>query len=180
MALRTEAFRPIFKKHAEARVLDPRLLEAVAMTESSGDPMALREEPQIDDRSRGLMQILERTATGLGFPEIEDFDRLFDPDVSVLYGAKLIVHDLDAFNKSTKPRTDGAYTLLGTPFPFPVRVALARYNGGGRGNPDKDGVLRNESYVQKVERWFEKVVEDRGGYSFDDVTSGGSTTAPEG
>jgi len=127
------------------------------MMESSGYTDALKEEPQIGDRSRGLMQLLERTAKGLGFPSIESFDRLFDPDVCILYGTKLLTQNLDGFNKSSKQRTDGTYAVLTTPFPREVRVALARYNGGGRGNPGTDGTLRNESYVAKVEGWFRKV-----------------------
>lgn len=160
MALKSGDYRAIYAKHAGARLLDPRLIEAVVMTESSGRTDAIREEPQIGDRSRGLMQVLERTAKALSFPAGESFDRLFDPDVGVLYGVKVLTQNLDSANKGTKARTDGTYAVLTTPFPREIRIALARYNGGGRGNPGADGTLRNESYVQKVEGWFRKVQVD--------------------
>lgn len=169
MALPSARYREIYDKHAAARLLDPRLIEAVVMTESSGDPLAKRDEwrkdrmgkPYLWDTSRGLMQVLASTAVGLGWPSTEAEDRMFDPDVAVLYGTKLLTQNLDVFNKTQKPRANGAYAILGTPFPNEVRVALARYNGGGKGNPGDDGSLRNESYVQKVEAWFVKVAADR-------------------
>ena len=160
MALRSAQYRTAFARMAGERLLDPRLIEAVVMTESSGRTDAIREEPQIGDRSRGLMQVLERTAKALGFPAHESFDRLFDPDVGILYGVKVLTQNLDSANKGTKARTDGTYAILTTPFPREVRIALARYNGGWRGNPRLDGTLRNESYVTKVEGWFRKVQVD--------------------
>ena len=157
MSLPSSAYRTIYAKMSGERFLDPRLIEAVVMTESSGRTDAIREEPRIGDRSRGLMQVLEKTAANLGFPKQESFDRLFDPSVGVLYGVKLLVQLLDGINKGSKARTDGTYAVLKTPFPREVRIMLARYNGGFRGNPGLDGTLRNEKYVAKVEGWFRKV-----------------------
>ena len=157
MSLPSAQYRTIYAKLSGERFLDPRLVEAVVMTESSGLTDAVREEPQIGDRSRGLMQVLERTARGLGFPEHESMDRLFEPSVGVLYGVKLLAQNLDSINKGPKARTDGTYAVLTLPFPREIRIALARYNGGWRGNPQADGTLRNEAYVAKVERWFRRV-----------------------
>lgn len=163
MALPSAKYRAVYQKHASARLLDPRLIEAVVMTESSGRTEAVRAEPRIGDESRGLMQVLGKTARALGFPAHESPDALFDPDVGVLYGVKVLTQNLDGFNKSTKQRGDGHYAQLVTPFPREIRVALARYNGGARGNPGPDGTLRNESYVAKVESWFRAVVLDMEG-----------------
>lgn len=63
-------------------------INAVIMTESSGQQYAYRDEPQIHDGSYGLMQLLERTARGLGFNG--DTDELFDPVVNIDLGTRLL------------------------------------------------------------------------------------------
>lgn len=168
MTLPSAKYRPLYAKFAAQRMIDPRKIEAVVMTESSGNPMAKRDEWRRDkggkmylwDTSRGLMQLLESTVVGLGWPSHESYDRLYDPEVNLFYGTKLLAQLIDGLNKTPKPRKDGAYTALEVPFPREVRAALARYNGGGRGNPGENGTLRNESYVVKVETWFRKVESD--------------------
>lgn len=159
MSLPTAKYRTIFEKWGGSVLIDPRLIEAIAMTESSGQTDAVREEPQIDDASRGLMQVLERTAKNLGLTG--SADQLFEPNVGVEYGVKTLVQNLDAFNKSKQQRVNGTYAVLTEPLPREVRVALARYNGGSKKNPSPvDGSLRNEPYVKKVEKWFRAVVLD--------------------
>jgi soluble lytic murein transglycosylase-like protein len=63
-------------------------IKAVIATESNFNPLAKREEPAIGDRSLGLMQILTRTARGLGFDGPDS--RLFDPAVNIDLGARLL------------------------------------------------------------------------------------------
>ena len=55
-------------------------------TESSFNPNAIREEPQINDASYGLMQILYGTAQEVGYSG--DPSGLFDPETNILYGTK--------------------------------------------------------------------------------------------
>lgn len=95
------------------------IIKAVVGVESSFNPRATREEPRIQDRSRGLMQILERTARGLGFRG--DFEDLYDPAVNVNLGAKLLAENfgrwkrwdyaLAAYNGGS-PRRDAAGKLV--------------------------------------------------------------------
>jgi soluble lytic murein transglycosylase-like protein len=63
-------------------------IKAVIATESSFNPNAYREEPKINDASRGLMQILLRTARGLGFTGVPV--QLFEPDINIDLGTKLL------------------------------------------------------------------------------------------
>jgi soluble lytic murein transglycosylase-like protein len=67
------------------------LIKAVIMTESSFNPNAYRAEPAINDGSYGLMQVLFRTAVGLGFPnDPAQHERLFDPQVNIDLGTKFL------------------------------------------------------------------------------------------
>lgn len=70
-------------------------LKAIAITESSLNPNAMRPEPQIGDASYGLMQILMRTAKGLGFQGSE-MD-LYNPSTNIDLGAKLIAENIHRF-----------------------------------------------------------------------------------
>lgn len=63
-------------------------IQAVIQTESSWNPQAYRAEPQIGDASYGLMQLLYRTAQGLGFAG--PADKLFDPAINIDLGTKLL------------------------------------------------------------------------------------------
>lgn len=59
-------------------------IQAVIMTESSGNPNAYRAEPQINDASYGLMQLLYSTAKGLGYAGAAE--GLYDPKTNVRLG----------------------------------------------------------------------------------------------
>lgn len=63
-------------------------IRAVIATESSWNPKAYRAEPQIHDASYGLMQLLLRTAQGLGYTG--DGPGLYDPDTNIQLGTKLL------------------------------------------------------------------------------------------
>jgi soluble lytic murein transglycosylase-like protein len=72
-------------------------VKAIAGAESDYNPNAYREEPQINDASRGLMQVLERTARALGYQGTAD--GLFDPATSVDLGTKLLAENIQRFGK---------------------------------------------------------------------------------
>lgn len=63
---------------------DPALVLAIIEVESSFNPRAYRAEPQINDASRGLMQLLLSTARDRGYPG--DEEGLFDPETNIRLG----------------------------------------------------------------------------------------------
>jgi soluble lytic murein transglycosylase-like protein len=62
-------------------------IRAVIETESSWNPNAYRYEAKISDASYGLMQILGRTAIGLGFTG-DVYHDLYDPAVNIELGTR--------------------------------------------------------------------------------------------
>jgi soluble lytic murein transglycosylase-like protein len=138
------------------------LIKAVIGQESGFDPNAYRAEPQINDASRGLMQVLLSTARGLGFTG--DPQGLYDPATNVDLGAKLLKQNLDRGGS--------------------VDSALSAYNGGfrpslGFGVPLANGQYRNQSYVDGVRanvRYFAGLVGATEESVDADATSSGSST----
>jgi len=63
-------------------------IRAVIETESSFDPKAYRAEPRIGDASYGLMQLLYKTAQGLGYTGPRE--GLFDPLTNIDLGTRLL------------------------------------------------------------------------------------------
>lgn len=73
---------------AQAYNVPETWVRAVIETESSWRPMAYRAEPQINDASYGLMQLLMRTAKGLGYTGAPE--GLYEPAVNIDLGTKLL------------------------------------------------------------------------------------------
>lgn len=75
---------------------DPQMLAAMAMIESSGNPLALRYEAGINDASIGLMQTLSGTArwlaTDMGYSKygVPDIADLTKAEVSMYFGAAYV------------------------------------------------------------------------------------------
>lgn len=144
------------REYAKVFDLNPKIIYAMILVESSGDPFASRFEPgfysqyikgvspaklgghwptsrtQTTERydratSWGLMQVMGQTARELGFKG-DALPEFVDPAVGVRYGAKYLRKMLNRF-----PNTDPGMCY---------REALAAYNGGP-GNP-------NYEYAQKV------------------------------
>lgn len=86
---------PIILDAAARYVVDPALVKAVITKESSWNPQAFRAEPQIGDASRGLMQILYRTAQGMGYGGTPE--ELFDPAVNITYGTRYLADRVGTF-----------------------------------------------------------------------------------
>lgn len=85
------------------------LVLAMIAHESSGDPRAVRREP--DGRvSRGLMQVLEGTARELG---LSDTSLLHRPDVGIAYGVRYLAAKLARYQGDV-PMAVAAYNA-GTP-----------------------------------------------------------------
>lgn len=115
--------------------------------ESSGIPTKYREEPQIEDASYGLMQVLWKTAQTMmkseifDVPKIEKPEELFNPRIAILYGTAYFAFLLD-LNK-------GCY-----------RCAEACYVSGEARFATSTGDLFVNKHVNKIEEWANRLIND--------------------
>lgn len=127
----------------------PWLIKSVIGAESGFNPLAVKREdprdtlpptpdfPKGGDESRGLMQVLVRTARALNFAG--DKDGLYNPSVNIDLGTRLLRDNLI--------RSGGK-----------LDVALSAYNGGWAGAGSTDGrrvagpgsPFTNQDYVDRV------------------------------
>lgn len=132
------------------------LVLAVAGVESAFNPNAYREEVAINDASRGLMQLLYRTARGLGYTG--DEDGLFAPSVSLRYGAKLLRDNMRARSGNISDAIsmyNGGYRPslgFGATAKTSLTVCLARNDDGECINSHvvRPGEYANDIYVGRV------------------------------
>jgi soluble lytic murein transglycosylase-like protein len=127
------------------------LIKAVIAAESAFNPRAIRTEqprpslpptpdfPAGGDASLGLMQLLIRTARGLGYTGT--MEGLYDPLTNVGLGARLLRQNLD--------RAGGR-----------VADAISAYNGGfrpslGFGSKLPSGQYGNQDYVSRVLGYYD-------------------------
>jgi len=111
----------------------PELILAVMGVESAFSPNAYRAEPQINDGSRGLMQILLGTARALGFQGPPS--QLFEAPVNADLGTKYLARQLTRYNGS-------------------MADAVSAYNGGHALRVA--GGYANQAYVDRVlSAWVE-------------------------
>ena len=137
-------FRPLIESVAATRHLDPDLLEAQLLVESSDDPHAFRWEPAfyqhyIKDKpqwaswgplaacSYGLMQLMGAVAIELGFSGPPQ--DLLVPNINLYFGVKKLAQ--------LKSQCGGD-----------IHAALCAYNGGLLGNDAPP--YRNQGYLDKV------------------------------
>jgi len=155
----TPEIRSIIDKVAAQYGINPDLVAAFVLTESSGDPKAYRYEPAFYQRyiiplnlpedegkgraaSYGLMQIMGEVARELGFTGA--FDELYDPEIGLNYGVKHLHSFISRYVSSDNS----------------LNPAIAAYNAGSpRKNPD--GTFVNQQYVDTVNRHFAEVVQAR-------------------
>ena len=90
VAVRQWVIAQLFADQALTREIRA-LVAATIEVESGFEPRALRDEPKIGDASRGLGQILLRTARALGFAPAGKPDTLFDPAVNLALTKSLLV-----------------------------------------------------------------------------------------
>ena len=116
-------FDRIIHKAAERYEVDPALVKAIIMAESSYNPKAVSKKG-----ARGLMQLMPRTAKALG---VEDS---FDPADNIDAGVRYFRQLLDQFNGN-------------------VKLAVAAYNAGSRKVKKYHGIppfKNTRCYVAKV------------------------------
>lgn len=159
------AHRPDVERIAAAHKLDPDLVHAMCLVESSGNTKAYRYEPAFwlrymaKDRrwkdaeptrvsaSYGLMQVMYLVALEFGFPSTDPPEQLYIPEVGLTYGCKVLAERMAWVAKAAPDIT--AETRL--------RAALASYNGGKGGNAADHFPDRNARYADKVLKALETI-----------------------
>lgn len=145
--------RTVIESKATKYNLDPDLVEAHILQESSGIPTATRFEPafyeryvlpvnlkdQVEARGRstsfGLMQIMGQVARELGYQGA--WSGLMDIDTNLEYGCKKLAKCYIKYGKKD------------------IKEGIAAYNSG---TPRyRDGVLVNQHYVNKVLGYLSKI-----------------------
>lgn len=144
--------RKVIEDKAAKYGIDPDLVEAFCMVESSGIPDVDRYEPlfrhryidklKLDEEesrdratSFGLMQIMGQVARELGFKG--QFSELYTPEIGLEYSLK----HLARFIKK--------YAAAGLDY------AIAAYNAG---TPQKHGgIFVNQGYVDKVKKEYRRI-----------------------
>lgn len=132
---------------AARHAVPPELIAGVIASESAFNPRAYRAEPQIGDASRGLMQLLERTARALGYEGAPE--GLYDPRLNVELGTRLLRQNFNVARAAAPLATDHEIWTR----------ALSAYNAGfstvrpGDVKRDQGGQIINQPYIDRVRRW---------------------------
>lgn len=116
-------FDQIIQKAAGRYEVDPSLVKAIIMAESSYNPKAVSRKG-----AKGLMQLMPRTAKALG---VEDS---FDPELNIDAGVRYFRQLLDQFDGN-------------------IKLAIAAYNAGSRKVREYNGIppfKHTRYYVAKV------------------------------
>ena len=122
-------YGPIITQTAEKYNVDPKLILATIMSESTGDSKAIRYEPSINDASYGLGQILYGTAKTMGFKG--NPGELYNPGVNIDLIGKYHRRNLDVYgNNLTSDQLSIAYNA-GNPYANP-----------------------HYGYLEKMHKWF--------------------------
>jgi soluble lytic murein transglycosylase-like protein len=110
--------------------VDAALILATIAQESSFNPNATRYESALGESSMGLMQVLQSTAAGMGWPSD---DTLLDPSVNIFAGTEYLAY------------LGGRYGSM--------QDVISSYNQGSPvRNPD--GTYKNQTYVDKVSAYY--------------------------
>lgn len=120
--------------------VDANLIKAFIQTESSWNPNAVRQEPQINDASIGLMQILLKTAQWLtNNPNLASAD-LYNAGTNIDIGTKYIAKQLSRYSGD-------------------IPKAIAAYNAGSA-KYKLNGDFINQNYVDTVMGYYQEYVTD--------------------
>jgi soluble lytic murein transglycosylase-like protein len=120
-------YRPIIMRVAHRHQVDPAMVKAIIMAESSFNPKAISKRGAV-----GLMQLMPNTAKSLGV--IDAFDPENNINAGVLYFKKLL-----------------------NEFRGDVKLALAAYNAGSRKVKEYQGIppfKTTRSYIKKVFEYY--------------------------
>lgn len=114
----------LIRQSAEKYDLDPNLIFATIMIESSGNTYAVRQEPRIHDASYGLGQLLYNTARGIGYRGTPE--GLFDPAVNIDLIAKYHKRNFDHYKELNPVELTTAYNT-GSPYKRPTAGHIAKF-----------------------------------------------------
>jgi len=126
-------FHPIVLEAADRHQVDPALVKAIIMVESSYNPRAVSKKG-----AKGLMQLMPTTAKALG---VEDS---FNPEHNINAGVRYFRHLMNQFDGDT-------------------RLALAAYNAGSRKVRQYRGIppfRATKYYIKKVFRYYKHYKEE--------------------
>jgi soluble lytic murein transglycosylase-like protein len=152
-----ETWQSVVEEAARRHGVPPELVLAVIATESQFRPDAIRNEPKLGDASRGLMQILYRTAVGEGYAGTPE--GLLDPATNIEYGTRYLARQYkraggdwrraaSAYNGGYRPSLG-----FGAPAPADLTVCLARDQVTGeciKSRRVAKGEFANQPYVDAV------------------------------
>lgn len=134
--------------------VDRALVKAIIGTESGFKPNAYRGEPHIGDASRGLMQILLRTAQGVGFagPALD----LYDPATNIRYGVRFLSGLVRSKGGDVWSAVSAYNNGNGRVAKVTTTVCLARNADGtcARSFTAQPGQFLNQPYVDKVKALY--------------------------
>jgi soluble lytic murein transglycosylase-like protein len=125
-------FNPIISEAAYRYQVDPALIKAIIMVESSNNPRAVSSKG-----AKGLMQLMPATADALGVGDV------FDPEENIDAGVRYFSQLLNRFQGN-------------------VRLALAAYNAGSENVRRYGGMppfSETRHHVKKVLRYYQDTKE---------------------
>jgi soluble lytic murein transglycosylase-like protein len=130
-SLNRNAYDQLIQQHSEANGLDPRLVKAVMIAESNGNPMAVSHKG-----AQGLMQIMPDTAHFL------ELHHPFDPEENIRAGARYL-------------------KILYGIFKGDLGLVLAAYNAGPQkvmqNNMAVPPISETINYVKRVKLYYSRL-----------------------
>lgn len=155
---RQDEFADLIDAAASVHGVSASLIRAVIAAESQFNPQAFRPEPQLGagEGSHGLMQVLLKTARGLGYQG--DGAGLFDPAMNLSFGVELLASLIDqtgSVERAVSAYNGGIRPALGfgrEASRVISNVCLARDTDGTctRSVTVAPGTFANQSYVDRV------------------------------
>lgn len=120
--------------------IEPALILAHMKRESDFSPFAIRIEPQINDASVGLMQVLVKTAQWQMNDTSITREQLYDIQFNVNVGTKYIAYNMKRYNGSANETN--------------LKKAIAAYNAGSARYKNDGATFINQPYVDYVYGWY--------------------------
>lgn len=131
------------------------LVRAMIGAESGFNPRAYRAEPHIGDASRGLMQLLYKTAKGIGYTG--SAEGLYDPATNIRLGVRFLSELVTAKGGDQWAAVSAYNNGNGKRATAQTRVCLARDSAGAcvKYFTAEPGQFLNQPYVDRVGQLLE-------------------------